>query len=201
MQEPTGLRDRLHQAVDRVVDEFFPGGSPLAVAATGTGWDIARQEEVNESWTFYWPRKAGVEDPEEYYRYAWYSISAGESAFRVRLAWTNVREAWGRVRDRAIVFLKVGAPESRTHYALTEFVETDVDGLYAATIPDPQQPRSMLYDLEKLPAHLRGADVRRLDDVFGSVADGPSLRLVLPKDAEDDMVRHGCWVGELRGRF
>lgn len=200
MAEPTGLRERLHEAVDRVVDESFPSTSAPS-AATAAGFEVVREEEVNEGWTFYWPRKAGVEDPENYYRHVWFRVSAGGPPHRIRLAWTNERDAWGRVRDRAIVFLKIGSPESRTHYALTEFVESDVDGLYAAPIPDPRRPRSMLDDPERLPDRFRSADVRRTDELFESVSNGPSLRLVLPKDAEDEMVVHGCWVGELRQRF
>jgi hypothetical protein len=79
-------------------------------------------------------------------------------------------------------------------------VETDT-GRFGAPIPNPQRPRAILRDGEPLPPRFTGKTVARADDVFDSIREGASLRLVVDEGDEAEMVRHGHWVAELRGRI
>jgi hypothetical protein len=99
-----------------------------------------------------------------------------------------------------IIFWQSGSPTSSIYYPWAEFVETD-DGRYAASIPNPDHPRKILTQQDPLPARFRNSQVERLDKLFGQVANGPSLRLVVDPDDEETMIRHGYWVATLRGRF
>ena len=85
-------------------------------------------------------------------------------------------------------------------YPWTEFVETDT-GRFGAPIPNPQRPRAILKDGQPLPARFNRKTVARADEVFDSIRNGASLRLVVDEDDEAEMVRHGFWVAQLRGRI
>jgi hypothetical protein len=191
------LRLELHSAVDEIVDRMFgsPSEGPAAVADDEEL--LVVPGESFGSWTYRWPDQV----EEGFASGQWYEVQSQsrEPIVRVRLAWTT-RKAWGRDRRRAIVFQQLGAEESNTYYPLTEFVETD-DGRFASPIPNPERPRALLADGAQLPARFRDAAVERADGVFGSIENGPSLRLVLAEENETEMVRHGHWVARLRGRI
>jgi hypothetical protein len=119
---------------------------------------------------------------------------------RVRLACT-ARKAWRRDRGRAIVLQQVGSDDSRTHYPLVEFVETDEPGRFASPIPDRDRPRALLTEGTALPERFRDATVERAYEVFRTIDNGPSLRLLVEQDDEVEMVRHSYWVARLRGRI
>src|SRR6266568_2496748 len=140
----TMMRDALHSAVDRIIDEYLAAGSPSSPPAgqpvpTIDAPLVVRGEEMG-TWTYRWP---GNEGREQFYASRQYEVVTPYKTHRVRLAWSE-RPAWGRKdRKRAIVFGQTGSASSSTFYPWTEFVETDT-GSYAAPIPNPEQPRKML---------------------------------------------------------
>ena len=190
------LRRELHAAVDEVLDHFLERAGLTKEGVQADPGVVASPLEVTGEWTYRWP--GGAE--EVFYKGRWFELLGTDGAHRVRVAWTR-RAAWGRDdRVRAVVFHQVGSVDSTTYYPWTEFVETD-DGRYAAPIPDPDRPRAMLADLDDLPPRFAGMVVERSDQVFTSIAEGPSLRLVVGKSDEAAMVEHGYWVGVLRNRI
>jgi len=198
MQTLSELRTAVHEAVDRVFDQYEAAGTPgIAPSPDVQGEAIGvTAGEVTGAWKYRWP---GGEE-ETFSQSRWYETNGPSGRQRVRVAWAR-RAAWGRSdRRRAIVFNQVGSPDSTTYYPWTEFVETD-HGRFAAAIPDPGRPRAMLTDAALLPARFKGAAVERSDALFDSVAEGPSLRLVVDEDDEATMVRHGYWVATLRRRI
>jgi hypothetical protein len=112
----------------------------------------------------------------------------------------TTREVWGEQLKRYIVFGQVGRETSKTFYPWTEFVETS-DGDYAALIPDPARPRSPLSDGNATPGRFRLARVERTDRLYRGVKKGPTLRLVVPEEDPEAMIRHGYWVAQIRGRL
>ncbi|MER7275577.1 hypothetical protein ABT369_14060 [Dactylosporangium sp. NPDC000244] len=106
-------------------------------------------------------------------------------------------------RGRVVVFIRSGRKES-TYYPLVEFAETDRDPeLYAAIVPKPSAPRSGtttddLDELRKVP-HLESAQLERADQVFTSLRNAPSLRLLARRKDVQLMIEHAWWVGGIRG--
>ena len=149
------------------------------------------EAEDRGSFTYRWPSG----NDEVLTNSRWYTVVDQGRERRVLVAWTD-REAWGRMRKRAVVFGESGS----SLYPWTEFVETD-DGRYAAGISDPNHPRALLKHGAVIPEWLRTARVERTDQLFNGVRKGPSLRLVLGLSDEVDMVRHGYWVAGLRNRL
>lgn len=139
--------------------------------AAPPAWASVTHLRTEPLWTYRWPG-GGAEDfaPVDRYRV---HARAGRQEFL--LGWT-VRDAWGRARRRAIVFVQIG----RSQYPLTEFVETDT-GEYAALIPDPARRRAVLSNASRAPAHVMRSPerARRTDDVFEPVRLAPSLRYVV----------------------
>ncbi len=188
------LRAELHRTVDEIIDRHLgntlsgDGRSMESVSVTASG-------NASE-WNYRWPDGK----KEDFHRAQWYQVTGDRGQRRVVVAWAK-RTAWGKTdRVRAIVFLQQGAPDSKTYYPLTEFVETD-DNRFAAIIPRPSRPRAQLRDEDQLPERFRNAVVERADALFESIANGSSMRLVLKENDEKEMVRHGYWVASLRNRF
>ncbi|MFD3495877.1 hypothetical protein ACFWWB_35860 [Streptomyces sp. NPDC058690] len=191
------LREELHQTIDRIIDAHTSCGdtSPSITAEERDTLSVAAGDATNE-WTYRWPG-SGTED---FHETRWYELAGERGRHRVRVAWAR-RAAWGRDdRLRAIVFHQQGRADSTTYYPWTEFVETD-DGRYAAIIPKPGHPRAQLRDGDPIPDRFQHRTVERTDALFGSIAEGPSLRFVVDKSDEVEMVRHGYWVATLRNRF
>jgi len=180
--------------VDEILDRFV-GPRGRAEQLDEDGPEI-RPADMFGVWRYRWPD--GQE--EEFSSGRWYAVGAPPDRLRLRLAWTT-RRAWGRDRERAIVFQQVGGPESLTYYPLVEFVESDRAGQFASPIPNPARPRALLSAGSEIPERFRGASVVRADEAFTSIERGPSLRLIVGQDDEIAMVRHACWVGSVRGRI
>jgi hypothetical protein len=195
------MREALHSAVDRIIDEYLAGcglSSPPADRPMPTidAPLIIRGGEIGP-WTYRWPSDEGTET---FYASRQYEVVTPYKTHRVRLAWSE-RPAWGRQdRKRAIVFGQTGAPSSNTFYPWTEFVETDT-GRYAAPIPNPDQPRKMLTASDPLPGQFQGALVERTDQLFDQIVNGPSQRVVVDADEAEAMVLHGYRVARLRNRL
>jgi hypothetical protein len=187
------LRRELHLAINEVF-ERLAGNRPEHAAEAGDGDPVVTAGDAFGRWTYTWPDK----QDEEFNSGRWYTLQRGAQIIRVRLART-MRRAWGRDRERAIVFQQLRGADS--YYPLVEFVETDDPGLFASPIPDPDRPRALLSEKSSLPPRLQGATVARADRLFRSIDNGPSLRIVVGHDDEVDMVRHGYWVARLRGRI
>jgi hypothetical protein len=160
----------------------------LRIAVTG-GTDAGQ-------WAYYWP---GERAPQIFFASRLYELLGPNGTAHVRVARCR-RPAWGRERERAVVFKHQGGPDSRTYYQWTEFVETD-DGRFAAVIPNPQRPRTLLREGGVLPDHLQPAHVARSDQLFGSIRSGASLRYVVDRAHEVSMIEHGYWVAALRHRI
>jgi hypothetical protein len=188
------LRAKLHEAVDRVVDELV--ATETAPSAPSTDNEIEMKGTV-DPFAFPWPGDFGSED---FTSGTAYRLKGNGGDATVVVGWTT-RYAWNADRGRAVVFHRVKPGDAPAKwYPWTEFVETD-SGEHAAAIPDPQRPRALLKDGAPLPEHLSGKKVARADEVFRSIRDGASLRLVVSEDDEEEMVRHGYWVAKLRGRI
>ncbi len=188
------LRNRLHEVVDDLLDEF--------TAAEARGHEPAdTPEDVEpiggiEPFDYRWPANYGSE---HFDSGAEYKLAALENGASVIVAWTT-RNAWNKDRRRAVVFYRARrGDEPNRWYPWTEFVETDT-ATFAAPIPDPQRPRAIARDANTLPSRFVGKTILRADAVFGSIREGGSLRLVVEKSEEAEMVRHGYWVATLRGR-
>ena len=189
------LRESLHAAVDRVVDDLLAPQSP------GVSPQAASSEHVDvlgavEPFTFAWPADYGSE---HFTSSTAYRVSALGRDAGVVVGWTT-RYAWSADRRRAVVFHRARSGDAPTKwYPWTEFVETDTGG-FAALIPNPQRPRAILKDGASLPDRFHGKSVARSDALFDSIREGASLRLVVDERDETEMVRHGYWVAQLRGR-
>lgn len=107
------------------------------------------------------------------------------------------REAWSRLRRRWVVFGPAG-PRSAALYPWAEFVEAD-DGRMSAVIPSPESPRKILRAGDPIPARYRGQKVARADELFRSIANGGSLRVLV--DDEEAAVRHAYYIAKLKGRI
>jgi hypothetical protein len=184
------LRQRLHEAVDEVL-------------ARASAEEEERKHTIyathladRESFEYVWPTL----DPEYFSWGSQWALDTPAGRLNVIIGWT-VRPAWGREeRQRAVVFQQVGGSEDpKRWYPWTEFVETD-DGRYAAPIPLPSRPRAVLRDGERIPSRFADNTVERADALFGSIRNGPSLRLVVEKNEQGEMAQHGYWVAGLRGR-
>ena len=196
------LRDELvgelNATVDRVLQRVLGTGvleGSIVTAQTGRSEpevQITPGEEV--PYEYRWPDGTNV----TYDSARCYTLSVGHGSRQVIVGWTRSK-VWGRDRRRAVVFGQDGGANSQQLYPWAEFVETD-DGRYAAQIRDPERPRSMLKDGQPLPIRFELAEVRRADELFWTIVDGPSLRLVLQGTDEVAMVAHGFWVATLRGR-
>jgi hypothetical protein len=189
------LRERLHAAVDHIIDELATEQTVAAPAAQD-GSEPVEAIGPLEPFTFAWPANYGSEDFSAATAFR-LSTLVGEAA--VIIGWTT-RHAWNADRRRAVVFHRARPEDAPTKwYPWTEFVETDT-GRFAASIPSPQRPRAILRDGDPLPSRFSGQTVARSDEVFGSIREGASLRLVVHAGDEASMVRHGYWVAKLRGR-
>ena len=181
------IRERLHHAVDAMVDELALAQAPPP-----------REPEIESRGPcepFEYRRPDGVR--EEYAAADAFSATGTAPGREVVVGFTE-RAAWGALRGRAVVFDATGLPHAPDRwYPLAEFVEVD-DGRFAAPVPNPARPRSYLRAGDALPPRLEGATVERLDALIGAVQDGRSLRLVLERDDRAGMVRHACWAAALR---
>jgi hypothetical protein len=190
------LRARLHEAVDRAIDDVLGHQPPVGRIAPDGAETVERIGPV-DAFVYHWPADYGSEDFESGTEYRLSSLTRGAT---VIVGWTT-RNAWNRDRRRAVVFHRA-RPEDQPGrwYPWTEFVETDTDG-FAAPIPNPKRPRAIMRDATDLPERFNGKVVARSDEVFSSIREGASLRLVVDESDEAEMVRHGFWVATLRGRI
>jgi hypothetical protein len=194
--DTTLLKARLHEAVDQIVDEFIRQDPAAGPAAAAGGAEEVETIGPVEAFTYSWPADYGSEDFKSGTAYRLSTLAQDAS---VIVGWTT-RNAWNRDRRRAVVFHRARPHhEPGRWYPWTEFVETDT-GRFAAPIPNPQRPRAIMRDVTALPGRFAGKTVARSDEVFDSIREGASLRLVVDKPDEVEMVRHGYWVARLRGR-
>jgi hypothetical protein len=196
------MRDALHSAVDRIIDEYLAAGTSVPQSRTTQPSPtieaplVARGDDTGQ-WSYRWPGDMGIE---KFYASRQYEVVTPHKTYCVRVAWSE-RKSWGRKdRKRAIIFGQPGPTGSANFYPWTEFVETDT-GRYAAPIPNPQQPRKILTPSDSLPNKFRSAQVERTDQLFDQITNGPSLRVVVGADDEEVMIRHGYWVARLRNRL
>jgi hypothetical protein len=195
MFELAELKAALHEAVDRCLDEFLADTANPETSARDRQEIVVVPGSSAGEWTY--PSPKG--DEQQFFATRWYEADGTRGRQRVLVAWIR-KFSWNSDRKRAIVFNQVGGINSTTFYPWAEFVETD-DGRYAAPIPDVDRPRAIATDPALLPQHLKKSVVARADVLFGSVNDGPSLRLVVDEGEEVAMVQHGYWVATLRRRI
>jgi hypothetical protein len=186
----TALREELHRVIDAALDAHMGARDG---STNGQALDVEVEDAV-EPWTYRWPNGY----VERYDTTTRYRVTGDFGEADVLVAHTT-REAWGRDRERIVVFGKAGGT-SGAHYPWTEFVETD-DGDYAAKLSDPDDPRKSLRQGDRLPPRLASANVRRNDEIFRSIRDGAALRLVVAPNDTEAMIGHGYWIASLRGRI
>ena len=184
----TGFRDDLHRLVDELIDKHLEAASADRV----TELEATRVGTLR-AWTYRWPNG----DTEGYKATTRYQVKGDFGPAEVLVARTT-REAWGRKRGRVVVFGKLDGRSS--YYPWSEFVETD-SGEYAAKLADPQQPRKSLQDKNKVPPRLAHATVRRNDELFSSIRNGPALRVVVGTDDDQTMIQYGYLVASQRGHI
>ncbi len=188
------MRAALHGAIDKIIDGYLDAEVALPSATKADPPDDVIEVVAGADhgpFPYRWPSG----NDEQFSKSRWYTLVDQGRAYRVLVAWTD-REAWGRMRERAVVFGESG----RSLYPWTEFVETD-DRRYAAGISDPAHPRALLKHGVAIPDRFSTATVERTDQVFNGIRQGPSLRLVVGSGEEPEMVRHGYWVAGLRNRL
>ncbi|MFE4621849.1 hypothetical protein [Streptomyces mirabilis] len=192
--ELEAIRAERHHAIDQAADAGIRrSDTSLPLSEEGLyGPSIAILEET-EPWTYRWPGRG----EEHFFQTRWYEVVGDRGRLCARVAWVRRAACARDHRLRAIVFHQQGRPQSNTYYPWIEFVETD-DGRYAAIIPKPGRPRAQLQDGDMVPARFQHQTVERTDALFDSIAVGRSLRLVVNKSDEVDMVRHGYWAATLR---
>lgn len=182
------LRTDLHKAIDEAVNTRLDmlEGDAISVEIEGPAF---------EEWTYTWP-----DGKEETYRDCeWYRVEGTSGRHRVLVGWT-IRPVRGKDRRRIVVFGQQGGDASTILYPWTEFVETS-DGRYAAIIPDPERPRATLRDGTPVPSRFRMAPIERTDHLYEEVSNAPTLRSVVNGDDVFQMIVHGYWVADLRGRL
>jgi hypothetical protein len=154
--------------------------------------DTSTVERVGPAkpFTFRWPAAT-----ERFSRSTAWRVTDGSRAWSVVVGHAR-RRVWGRNRRHVVVFGPAG-PRSARLYPWAEFVETDAKTM-SAVVPDPDRPRRILRDGDSLPSYYEGNSVARADELFGSIANGASLRVVFDEEAE--LVRHAFYVARLKGR-
>jgi hypothetical protein len=193
--DPELLRERLHESVNSLLDEFVRDSAPPRSGGFGAAV-VVEDDGRGDDFSYVWP--SGVREEFELVRR--YRVDDSVATRRVIVGWTD-REAWGRLRRRAVVFFaRNERDQPQRWYPLTQFVETDEYPTYAATIPDPDQPRALLREGDDVPETFR-ENAMPAESLFKSVRAGSSLRLVVGEDDDKDMVLHGYWVARLRNRF
>lgn len=150
---------------------------------------------VFSDWDYTWPD--GTIEAFDACRY--YLVDGSHGKARALIGSTT-RPVRNELTDRKVVFGQVGRRGNRTHRPWTEFVRVR-DGNYAATIPDPLRPRGLLKDGDLLPKRFETARVERADQLFESMINAPTLRVVVDEDDDVAMIRHGYWVATLRRRL
>jgi hypothetical protein len=181
----TAFRNDLHKLVDELIDKHLNG------AAEDSGDLKITSLGPLEERSYRWPNG----DTEHYDPAIGYQVEGDLGRAEVLVGRTT-REAWGRERGRVVVFGKPHGGSS--YYPWSEFVETD-KGNYAAKLTDPKDPRKSLRDKSKVPPRFAHAEVRRNDELFSSVRSGPALRLVVPTDDDQTMIRYAYLVASQRG--
>jgi len=198
MNTMKSLREALHREIDRLFDEHE--------SSSGPGEDTLRPSNGEREFrlstagsarpfSHTWPDTTS----ERYRGGTRYVLHVGARRHRFLVGWTR-RDAFGRKRERIVVFRETGPSGGASLYAVTEFVETD-DGTFAALIPRPEQPRAALRDGDPVPPWCRDHRVARTDTLFDDVRKGPSLRLIVAEADEPTMVTHAYHVARLRGRL
>jgi hypothetical protein len=181
------LRVTLHQAVDATLDRVAQSNKTSSQPSA-----VVLEDPHAGPFTFKWPSQG---DYEKYHKSSIYRIPGG--ADRIRLGWTKRRQAYGGTPERVVAFRE---SESGQLYPLTEFVETD-DGRFSADILNPHRPKTRLKDGDPIPSEYKTANVARRDALYGSVANGPTMRYVVSRNDEAAMATHALRVGQLRGHL
>ena len=82
-----------------------------------------------------------------------------------------------------------------------EFTQTDNAGEFCCEIPNPDDPRKKLKDGMSIPPRFAHSVVMRTDQIYASVKNGPTLRLVVQESDTKALLAHGLWVASLRKRI
>lgn len=187
------LRQEFHKVVDTTINEFVQGFTKE------DGLTITPAEVLQQPYTHKWPK-----DKETFSEGRWYDVRGREipaEGLRVLVA-RQKRDVWGKSqRPVAVVFGKLRTLEADKQ--LTPYAEFTADdhGTFAGVIPNPVRPREGLKSKDPLPVRFISAVVKSNDELFDSIKQGPSLRLVVQPNDEAAMAAHGVWVASLRNRF
>ncbi|HEV2886741.1 MAG TPA: hypothetical protein VGX49_07520 [Jatrophihabitans sp.] len=198
-----------------VVDDFFnqPHNRLHAVAAPAElgGYTVVSADRIEGGFDHRWPdRKVAAEyRPTVDVPTARYVVRTDVGDYSLLIG----AEKGGRAthglknRGRIVVFVQRGAGNVGL-YPLVEFAETDVvdaEGrrLYAARVVRPADARKAataehLPELRQVP-HLRDADIRRGDEIYANMQNGPALYIVVSVNDVEAMLVHAVWVGRARG--
>jgi len=189
------LRRELYEAMNTVFMKY----EKLSQSIIGDRLTITPAEVLQQPYTHKWPQAE-----ETFSEGRWYDVGGGgvpTEGLRILVA-RQKRDVWGKPqRPIVVVFGKLRTLEGGKQ--LTPYAEFTADdhGTFAGVIPNPVRPREGLKPNDPLPANVASAVVKRNDELFNSVKQGPSLRLVVQPDDEIAMVEHGVWVASLRERF
>ena len=200
MLESKSLRVELHEALDAVLDRFLGDGSDALKSGTsGSVGEVAELKirhtrTLAEPYVHPWPDKTR----ETYRTGDWYEVVAPEGSLEMLVAETS-RFAWHKERNRVVVFARWMGSKGQP-YPWLEYCENDADG-YSADLRNPAKPRSVLRDGEPLPNELTNAEVRRLDELYEGVRNGPSLRIVVERDDVESLIRYAYWTSRVVGRI
>lgn len=184
------LRSSLHRAIDTVFDGIVQQQTQEDDNLTIT----TERQQPN----FIYPFPSG---PETMHTGQWFSVTSSHGSVKMLLAKTD-RDRRGAQRSVIVVFAH---PKDTNHPSsaiiCAEFIETDNPGEFCCEIPDPTDPQKALKDGMPLPSRFTQAVVRRTDQLYASVKNGPTLRLVVQESDTNAMLGHALWVASLRKRI
>lgn len=115
----------------------------------------------------------------------------------VARASSTTNPVWGRHRTHIVVLAQAARGTSLINWV--EFTETG-NRRFAGVIRDLRHPSHYLTERDALPESFASEYVLRLDEVFHTVKNGPSLWPILNGSKADEvkMIKHGYWTAQIR---
>jgi len=187
------LRIQLHRLIDELLDQA------LSEAQQQQGQEETRLTIVagnpQQAFTYRFPN-----EEVEFSGGRYYSVQGPQGYLKMLLAKGEV-EIWHARYPAFFVFARESGPENPLSMQdCTQFTKTDT-GEFGSVIPNPADPKKKLKAGMALPPRYANARVARTDELYASVKNAPTLRLVVQENDIDAMLSHGYYVAHLRNRF
>lgn len=187
------LRVQLHLMIDELLDQALSAAQQRQgqeetklTIATGNPQQAFTYRFPNEEVTFSGGQYYDVQGPQGY--------------LKMLLARTEV-EIWHARYPAFFVFARESGLENPLSMQdCTQFTKTDT-GEFGSVIPNPADTKKKLKAGMPLPLRYSNAKVARTDELYTSLKNAPTLRLVVQETDIEAMLAHGYYVAYLRKRF